>query len=340
METATLKEQYLAYKAANPKKRIRDIAAHLQVSEAELLMTGLGENTVLLENRFEDILQEIPALGHVMALTRNDHCVHERKGIYKNISFGPHAGLVLGEDIDLRLFMHQWKLGFAVEDKELKSLQFFDASGTAIHKVYLTEKSEFDSYGKLVNKFRHADQRVVALMPVNPPVKQERRDSEIDLVPFHAAWNAMQDTHEFFGLLKRFGLSRTQALRLAPAGYAYPIGITGFKAIMKACAGQEVPVMVFVGNHGCIQIHTGTITKLVETGPWFNVLDPKFNLHLREDAIMSAWHVIKPSIDGDINSIELFDQNGEIIAQFFGKRKPGIPELKEWKSILTQYLGA
>jgi putative hemin transport protein len=99
METISLKEQDLAFKAQNPKKRIRDIAVALQVSEAELLMTSLGENTVILDDAFEAILKEVPALGYVMTLTRNEYCVHERKGIYTKVSFTPHAGLVLGADV-------------------------------------------------------------------------------------------------------------------------------------------------------------------------------------------------------------------------------------------------
>ena len=340
METITLKEQYEAFKAQNPKMRIRDVAAALRVSEAELLMTGLGENAILLKDDFEAILKEVPSLGYVMALTRNEYCVHERKGVYKNISFSPHAALVLGEDIDLRLFMNQWKLGFAVEDKALKSLQFFDPNGVAIHKIYLTEKSQAENYDTLVSKFRNTDRQAVTVSPAVPSVNREKPDNEIDKAAFHAAWKALRDTHEFFGLLKKFELSRVQALRLAPEGYAHQIAVAGFKNVMQACSAQQVPVMVFVGNHGCIQIHTGTVTKLVEMGPWFNVLDPEFNLHLREDAVASAWQVTKPSADGDINSMELFDQNGEMIAQFFGKRKPGIPELKEWKAILTEYLSA
>jgi len=338
MGTIALKEKYLAYKADHPKKRIRDIAADLQVSEAELLMTGLGENTVMLDSAFEDILKEVPELGYVMALTRNEYCVHERKGTYQKISFSPHAGLVLGEDIDLRLFMNKWKFGFAIEDNTLKSLQFFDANGVAIHKIYLTEKSNAENYRNLINKFQKTDQRPVNIWPAVKSFAPEKPDEEIDLAAFHIAWRTLQDTHEFFGLLRRFGLGRTQALRLAPQGYAHQINMPDFKAVVTACSERQVPVMVFVGNHGCIQIHTGTVTKLAEMGPWFNVLDPDFNLHLREDAVASAWHVIKPSADGDINSLELFDKDGEMIVQLFGKRKPGIPELREWKAIMTEYL--
>ncbi|WPV01766.1 ChuX/HutX family heme-like substrate-binding protein [Mucilaginibacter sp. cycad4] len=335
METISLKEQYLAFKAENPRKRIRDIAAALNVSEAELLMTGLGENVTILENKFEDLLKEITSLGYVMALTRNEYCVHERKGIYEKVSFGPHAGLVLGPDIDLRLFMSHWKLGFAAEDNNLKSFQFFDGNGVAIHKIYLTDKSNTEKYPELVARFRKADQQAVALLPSPAPAKPSLPDEEIDVAEFQQAWTALQDTHEFFGLLKRFNLNRTQALRLAPAGFAKQINTGDFKTVMQSCSAKQVPIMVFAGNQGCIQIHTGTVTRLVEMDVWFNVLDPEFNLHLRMDAVTSVWHVVKPSSDGDINSLELFDAGGEMIVQLFGKRKPGLPELTGWREVLT-----
>jgi len=335
METISLKEQYLAFKAENPKKRIRDIAAALNVSEAELLMTSLGENVIILENTFDALLKEITGLGYVMALTRNEYCVHERKGIYEKVSFSPHAGLVLGPDIDLRLFMSQWKLGFAVEDNNLKSFQFFDGNGVAIHKIYLTDKSNVENYHELVARFRKADQQAVVLFATEPAAKPALPDEEIDVAAFQEAWTGLQDTHEFFGLLKRFNLNRTQALRLAPAGFAKQISAGDFKGIVQHCAEQQVPIMVFVGNHGCIQIHTGTVTRIVEMDTWFNVLDPEFNLHLRMDAVVAVWHVVKPSADGDVNSIELFDKEGEMIVQLFGKRKPGLPELTEWREILA-----
>ena len=335
METISLKEQYLAFKAENPKKRIRDIAAALNVSEAELLMTSLGENVIILENTFDALLKEITGLGYVMALTRNEYCVHERKGIYEKVSFSPHAGLVLGPDIDLRLFMSQWKLGFAVEDNNLKSFQFFDGNGVAIHKIYLTDKSNVENYHELVARFRKADQQAVVLFATEPAAKPALPDEEIDVAAFQEAWTGLQDTHEFFGLLKRFNLNRTQALRLAPAGFAKQINADDFKTAVQHCAEQQVPIMVFVGNHGCIQIHTGTVTRIVEMDTWFNVLDPEFNLHLRMDAVVAVWHVVKPSADGDVNSIELFDKEGEMIVQLFGKRKPGLPELTEWREILA-----
>jgi putative heme degradation protein/ABC-type hemin transport system ATPase subunit len=335
-----LKEEYAAFKQNNPQKRIRDAAKELNVSEADLLMTGIGETVVRLKETLEDILTDIPTLGYVMALTRNEYCVNERKGEYKNISFGPHAGLVLGEDIDLRLFMKYWKYAFAVNENGRQSIQFFDAAGMALHKIYLTDKSKTDAYTQLVTKFKHEEQAAVTDLKENgaPRKSPEMPDAEVNVEEFHSAWNDMKDSHEFFGILRKFALGRTQALRLAPQGRAAQTTFAAFRKVFEACVAEQVPVMVFTGNHGCIQIHSGHIHKLVDHGPWFNVLDPEFNLHLREDAVANVWRVTKPSTDGDVTSLELYDAEGEMIVQVFGKRKPGIPELEAWREIVKTNL--
>jgi putative hemin transport protein len=65
------------------------------------------------------------------------------------------------------------------------------------------------------------------------------------------------------------------------------------------------------------------------------VLDPDFNLHLREDAIASTWVVFKPTRDGTVTSLELYDKAGFCFAQLFGARKPGKPELQAWRDIVA-----
>jgi putative hemin transport protein len=93
--------------------------------------------------------------------------------------------------------------------------------------------------------------------------------------------------------------------------------------------------MVFAGNRGNLQIHQGKIQTIRVMDNWLNILDPDFNMHLREDQIESAWVVVKPTTDGDVTGIEVFDKNKEMIVQFFGLRKPGIPELSKWRDLLN-----
>lgn len=330
----SIKEQWAAFKTQHSKVRIRDAAKSLGVTEAQLINTGIDDNVVRLRDEFKDILKEVVSLGYVMALTRNDYCVHERKGIYKKVAFNGHVGLIVTPDIDLRLFLAQWHSGFAVNENERLSLQFFDRHGHAVHKIYLVAQSNVEAYHSLVEKYRAEEQAQELDIEKSTAEEAEADNHELDLKAFHEDWINLQDTHEFHGMLRKHKLSRTRALRLAPEGYADEITVSTVKEILQKASEKQTEIMVFTGSPGCIQIHTGQVNKLVETGPWFNVLDPEFNLHLRLDGIASAWLVKKPTADGLVHSIEVFDAQGNTIVQFFGKRKPGLPESEAWRNLL------
>lgn len=334
----SLKEQYETIRTSNPRLRIRDIAKEIQVSEADLVAMRTGDGVVRLDGDFKALIAEIHTIGYVMALTRNDHAVHERKGVYNNVSFTGEVGLVLDEDIDLRLFAMHWKFGFAVLEGDRRSIQLFDRSGEAVHKIYLTDSSDVAAYEALVARYTAAEQLTELHTEAYPAADPEKSDTEIDVEGFRQAWLGMKDTHEFFGVTRSFGVSRKQALRLAPEGMAQPVPVATARKMLELASERQVPIMVFVANRGCIQIHTGTVSNLMATGLWFNVLDPEFNLHLRESAIDTAYIVRKPSDDGIVTSLEVFDAAGNMIAQFFGKRKPGIPELNTWRTLVADLI--
>src|SRR5690606_18155279 len=110
-------EKRTALLAAESGLRARDIAARLGISEAELVALGSEKSAVTqLRPDWTDIIDAVSGIGRVMALTRNDSAVHERKGVYGKLEGGAHVGLIVGEDIDLRIFFTQWKSGFAVID--------------------------------------------------------------------------------------------------------------------------------------------------------------------------------------------------------------------------------
>lgn len=332
-----LREALDELKSAKPM-RARDAAAFLGVSEGELVACRVGTEAVRLHASWLDILKRVESLGRVMALTRNDAVVHERKGIYGNLSATGQIGLALGDDIDLRLFFSAWKHGYAVVEgageETKRSLQFFDASGAAVHKVHLLAESSVDEFELLVEQFRDENQAPGETVETMAAAEPELPDAEIDVPRFREGWAGLKDTHEFFGLLRNHRLKRRQALRLAEKQYAQPVAPSAARAALEQAAASGLPIMCFVGNHGCIQIHTGPVANIKVMGTWLNVLDPNFNLHLREDLIDQAWVVRKPTTEGIVTSLELFTADGELMAQFFGQRKPGIPEQEGWRALI------
>lgn len=330
----TLKERWADLLQAQPKTRIRNAAEILGATELELLSTKSEEEVIFLKPSFIDILKSVDSLGHVMALTRNDSVVHEVKGEYDKPEFnGPMVGMFLGEWIDLRIFFSVWKYALAVSEGDRKSIQFFDKNGSAIHKIYLTDQSNESAYHSLVNDFQIADRSVVLEEVSSPP--QYSNPESVDVSAFKQGWLEMKDTHEFFGLVKKYNLSRQDALRNAPEGeYAIRVGSRAVAGMLKACSELKVPIMSFVGNHGMIQIFSGEVNRIIEMDEWLNVMDPRFNLHIKSASLVDVWIVRKPSVDGIVTSLECFDAKGELIVQFFGKRKPGIPELEGWRDIV------
>jgi putative hemin transport protein len=341
--------RWRALREAESGLRTRDAAARLGVSEAELLATQLGDTVTRLDGDFAALLHGLPDVGRCMALTRNEHAVSEVRGRYGGVELGAHAGQVVGEEIDLRVFLGHWRHGFAVDEphpqragERRKSLHVFDRAGTAVHKVYLEPDGDVRAWDALVAARRaEGDGAAAGSAPLElepaPAPRAERPDAEVDVPALAAAWDAMTDTHEFFHLLMAHSVTRTQALRLAGEARARRVGNGALGRVLEEAAAEGDRIMIFVGSRGCIQVFSGPVARIVRHGPWLNVLDPSFNLHVREDRIASSWVVDKPTSAGVVRSLELFDAAGETIALVFRKRDDrASPEDPAWHARLER----
>ncbi|WP_316041967.1 ChuX/HutX family heme-like substrate-binding protein, partial [Bordetella pertussis] len=151
---AALRQRNDELAASQPGQRARNLAQALGVSEAEWIAAGCnGARVTALRGKPQAIFRDLGELGEVMALTRNDWCVHERHGRYEDIQAEGPVGLVLGPDIDLRVFFNCWASAWAVEQDGHTSLQFFDGAGVAVHKVYRTEATDGAAWEALVARY-------------------------------------------------------------------------------------------------------------------------------------------------------------------------------------------
>ncbi|WP_227285123.1 hemin-degrading factor [Boseongicola sp. H5] len=312
--------------AENTGLRARDLATKLRVTEGELVAAQVGHGATRIEAHPDRLMPAVCTLGEVMALTRNDSAVHERTGRYETFHPGAHAAMVLGAEIDLRIFPSSWVHAFAVTNQgdtgPSRSLQVFDASGDAVHKIYPRDGTDLAAWDRLVTALATGDPSdrlmPVARQDVEPPRSRPEKAEEL-----RTAWARMTDTHQFLRLVSRMKMNRLGAYHIAGAPFAEALAPGALNDALIACSESAIPVMVFVGNRGCIQIHSGGIETLKAMGPWQNVLDPRFNLHLRLDRVAETWLVEKPTKRGPALSIEAFDAKGGLILQLFGMRKEG-----------------
>ncbi|WP_454850595.1 hemin-degrading factor [Rhizobium binxianense] len=325
-----------AFRAENPKMRERDIAAQLKISEAALVAAEVGLTAVRIDGSAARLLERVASLGEVLALSRNESAVHEKIGVYENISVGAQNAIVLGENIDLRVFPSRWAHGFAVSKKdgegERLSLQYFDKAGNAVHKVHLRPASNVEAYHRIVAELKLEDQSQEFLEAEASGETDET--SAVDRDELRDNWSKLTDTHQFFGMLKRLKIGRQAAIRTVGDDYAWKLDDGATTEMMHAAVRAGLPIMCFVANSGIVQIHAGPIFNVQAMGPWINVLDPTFHLHLRQDHIAEAWAVRKPTKDGHVTSLEAYNTEGEMIIQFFGKRKEGVDERADWREIM------
>ncbi|MBL3562562.1 hemin-degrading factor [Rhodovulum sulfidophilum] len=335
-------EQIRSMRQEKSTARSRDLADRLGLAEAAILAAEAGRGVTRIAAHPDALMQAMPGLGEVMALTRNDSAVIEKVGTYGDYTPGDHAAMVLSPAIDLRIFPRHWVHGFAVEEqkggKARRSIQIFDAAGDAVHKIHLRDASDAGAWQDLVAALRLEDQSDSLALDPRSPVEPAliRPEAEATL---RAQWDRLTDTHQFLQMVRKLKMNRLGAYRIAGAPYVRTLAPFCLRGLLNALADEALPFMMFVGNRGCIEIHSGPIETVKPTGPWLNILDPGFNLHLRADHVAEVWAVTKPTRRGPAISVEAFDADGMLILQAFGMRVGEVDHTGPWGEIVATLPG-
>lgn len=335
MTTQTPPLSWSAYKAANPKTRIRNAANELGVSELALLSTNLGSGCTRLSPDFANILAALPSLGPVMALTRNDAVVHEvTLPFCGDVSWRNNTALYLRPGQDTRYFTEHWAHAMAVEEDGRRSLQFFDHTGEAIHKIYLVTDSFTDAYKTLVSEFASPDQSTIVSVQEATKFTPEPLASTMQQALL-TQWSKIENVHQAGRIIKHFGGDRPSIYNALAPKYATRLNYSCVEVLLSILEEQRLSSIFFVQNQGAVQSFRGMIHRLLRTGPWFNVLDSRFNLHLNTEQIGQVWVIQKPSNNGPVHSLNVLDHNGNEILTIVDDRRNNEKESDAWLAALT-----
>ncbi|HYF87692.1 ChuX/HutX family heme-like substrate-binding protein [Azospirillum sp.] len=295
-------------------------------------VTDTATGHLRLEVDWPAVLPRLDVLGPVRVVTANRAITHEKVGRFGNVSGNGHAIIVLNREIDLRIFPRHWCR--TAYDPAVGAILIRNAAGQPVHAIHRTADTDAAAWDAFLDEHRADGDLADEVESGEPPVQTVATvPADIDVAGLRAAWTAMADVHEFHGMLKRFGVARLDAMRLAGGEFAREIPLTAVTGLLESARGDRMEIMIFVGNAGCIQIHTGTIATLRTDGALLGIDDPGFRLHVDTARLSSAWAVFKPTDKGGITTVELYNAQGENCAILCGQRDEDKPERTEWRTL-------
>ena len=348
MNELSLASQWHEFKKDNPRVRIRDAATELNTSEMALVATGCGINNTRLKADFREILEGLEKLGSVMALTRSDHAVHELHGEYKNLSDDGSVVIFTcpssHQSVDAKFYLDKWDMAFAVNENDRHSLQFFDGQGHALHKIYVTDKTNQEEYFALVEMFKSDNQSTDSEAVIPSLAKNdsnENKQHEINHDELYQSWIATSEVDEASRLLNQnLKYRKGEFYKTLGDKVALDLSIQSIEKCLEDASQRALPIKILVLNHAVMQSYSGPVKKLLRTGPWFNVLDPGFNLHLRTEGIGKVWLVKKPAENGSITSIHVLNEAGIEFLLITVDKSRTDAEPSKWQALCDELLKA
>ena len=337
-DLSNLKQQKATLLKGDKPPRAREAAKKLNISEAEYASLSCGETVHALNTeRLLDLINQLHRIGEVMALTRNDVIVLEHHGIY-NHPVSKHGYVIINEpDMDLRLKVSDWQYAFAVDEGGRQSFQFFDQHGQAAHKIYMTKHSNLQVYDELVSQFIIDNELEAISIPkelIASSLAISSSTPKVDKKAFQQEWLALDNPHHIDSLFQSYDLTRPQAYRYLE-GAATLLKKNALQPLLEKSAENNWSLLMFVPNASATQIHNGVVHKLLTMGPWFNVLDPKFNMHANLQLVAETWLVEKQTNGESVLSLELFDANDKAVMMVYLHPSSRTKVLsQQWKDFL------
>jgi putative hemin transport protein len=287
----------------DPFLSLAEAAGRLDVVEAELIAALCGDGALRLDGPFDDLVNALPKLGRVRAVTRNAHAMIETRGTYPTPEVGS-AG-VAGE-VGARFLLDHWRHGYVLDEATSLDggmvLFFYDARGEAVHEVHADPETDRQALARLVDLFAAFHQSAgEEIVVASPHVLRARPDV--------GAW-------------------------FRNAEDARPVGPAALATALDAARSEVVPVSVAVRSPGTVQRFSGLLHDVAAGVDTVELAAPWVRVRIAIASLAEAWLVRTPSLDGPVTSLEVFDARANVVLSVSAARWPGKPEPAPWNELL------
>jgi len=302
------------------KHRHRDIASFLNVTEVELIDSHVGvtklesikskpnlARAIRLKPSWSSIIHEIQGFGEVMSLTRNSHAVHENLAFYKNASLSDGLGMVLSDELAIRMLYERWEYGYLFEECKStvlqRSIQFFDEFGAPVHKIFLLPHSHHWCFDELAKKWADSNQEPGIII---------------------------QDGSEPESTVSKGALGAILQERYANQSEVIDPDVAF--SLLRLAVQLKLPLLVTVKNNGVKQSRDGVVDEILNHKDWLHLISQEFNCHLQLNQMprICINHHESPYL------IEMFDGDGSLLASISVSAKATSADRDAWGELLEQ----
>ena len=273
MNKMTAKDKYKSIKlkwkallAENNKIRIRNAATQLNTSEASLLSTEIDESVSFLNiNNYNDFLLKVLSMDKIMLLIRSDSVVHEKTIYTKDVKLKENKIIDTNSnesilEFDSNLFKYPFAQNKIHSKKSLRSFQIFDSYGEAILKIYLKGKDKL-IFDEIENHYKS---------DYNYELQEEMVSKQL------RSKNIKKNN---IGPFKNIDKKKS---------YKYDLNKNILREILTISSKVKIPIQIYGIGKGTIQYHRDLVNKIVDFGPWINIIDKTFNLHAIENHLTQS----------------------------------------------------
>lgn len=304
-------------------------------------LSALGDRVLRLQDEPAALLKRLYRLGDLEAGTCNRACLLCQTTSYQRLAYssGCGVGRLRHGAVTMDVFPRQWALALAVvapvAGVRAGTLLFFDVHGALQYQLQVPGDRGRHAFEELVCAMLHPEQ---TLLPRPQPAPVPQDTGRVNLAALEQGWSVLREPQDFTALLRRHGVRRLRAYRLVRDKFARPVSLDSVPALLTLGALRQAPLSLRCGNKGCVQRFEGVLPLPVWQGARLSLCRAgmRFNLSLRE--VASVWRVRKPSAEGVITTIELFDAAGERVLTISSGRSRGRLELPSWRALLADAL--
>lgn len=258
-------------------------------SDLGALMAEPGFSAAPLSASVAVIAREFPSLDTAVAVTANSCAVMTEIGTYATPRFAGDGLCPAKGRTGLRIHCGSVATALAVDRPDHGhlpcSLQFFDSSGAALHKCFMTGMADDFAFAELTRDW-------IGEPPSDTSDQRERMPVTKGWLPFQpdgSWWRGRDSAFQFDGVLRDNGLARRASLPSWGESFAWQVDRHILFDLMTLLREVRMPLAINVGNAAFVQTHRGALDAALRHDNAVRLIAESCSISLNLEEIEELW---------------------------------------------------